>query len=157
MPCFMKLQRKWRRGNKRWNLSSKIMLLLKLKNGHYAPVYPADIDESGKIPIGEEVRATRARNPAFHRKAMALIRMLFENQDTETREEVHRKITIINCGFYDEAANKEGVVVPIPRSLSFGAMSETEFQKFYSALLDVAVIKLQSSPEEIQAELINFM
>jgi len=132
------------------------MFLLKTERGYF-PASPSDEAESSKIKIGSEVRVTRARNSQFHRKAMALIRMLYENQDQEPREEVHRKITIINCGYYDEAVNKDGVVVPIPRSISFEAMDAAEFEKFYAALLDVAVVKLKSSPEIIQQEIVNFM
>lgn len=134
-----------------------MFLTKKNSDNVYVPSWPADLEESQKVKVGSEVKVSRARNPLFHRKGMALISMLYENQSTIENKEVFRKITIINCGYYDEVKNKDGVVVPIAHSLSFDNMDASTFEKFYEALLDVAVIKLQSSPEIIQKELENFM
>ncbi len=133
------------------------MYLVKTKYGSYLPAYPADQEASAKVKIGDEVKATRARNPMFHRKFMALIRMMFENQDEIQNEEVFRKAMTINAGYFDEVKNHAGVVVPIPRSIAFDSMSAEDFEKLYSAMIDVAAVKLQAAPETIRAELENFM
>lgn len=135
------------------------MYLVKLKNGTYSPAYESDWQESNRVAVGDEVKATRARNPLFHRKFFALINLMFDNQDDykKGQEELFRKLMIINAGYYDEAVDKDGKVQRIPRSIAFENMSQADFEKLYEAMLDVAAVKLRTAKEEIQTELINFM
>lgn len=133
------------------------MILVKQKTGSYLPAFQSDKDESDRVKIGESVTAKRSRNYEFHKKFMALINLCFANQDKYKNFEVFRKIMVINAGYYDEATDKNGRVVPIAHSISFENMDAETFEKLYKDMLDVVAVKLQTSPEEVQQELINFM
>lgn len=131
------------------------MYLVKLDNGYYAPMYNKDKEESDKIAIGSEVKATKSRNARFHRKAFALLNMGFNNQDKFAEFEIYRKVNTIKAGYYDEVKSKRGVEY-MPKSLSYDKMSAEDFEKWFEDTLLVISQELQTAPEEIQNELSNF-
>jgi len=132
------------------------MYLTKLGNGQYTPSDDKSHEESQKIAVGGEIKTTKARNIKFHRKAFALLNMAFSNQDKFEQFEVYRKVMIIRAGFYDEAPTKDGEVYFIPKSLSFESMSANDFEAWFEATLNIVSKDLQSSPEDINAELQGF-
>lgn len=132
------------------------MYLTKNKVGHFIPSDDQSYTEAQKIPVGSEIKGVKARNIKFHRKAFALLNMAFENQDKFEVFEVYRKVMIIRAGFYDEAPTKHGEVYFIPKSLSFENMSATDFEAWFEATLNIVSKDLESSPEDINAELQGF-
>ena len=102
---------------------------------------PADQDSQEALQSltpGElvEVRIVKARNLEFHKKFMALVRLVFENQ------EKYRNITLlltaikIEAGWYEDGPIVKGVPTYVPKSISFGKMSAAEFHTFYCEALD---------------------
>jgi hypothetical protein len=93
-------------------------------------------------PVGEVVAcdSKRSRNIKHHRKAFALIELLFENQDrfnTVTDLLVELKIKL---GWYNEHITQAGEVVYVPRSIAFDSMSQDDFEaNFYQPLTDLAL------------------
>ena len=132
------------------------LYLIKNKSGLYSPSDEESQTASKKLAIGSEVKATQARNVGHHRKAFALLNMGFDNQDRYTSLELYRKIITIKAGYFDMVDGKEGKTYYIPKSISFEAMNQIDFQKCYDAMLEVIAKEMQTAPEQIQAELNSF-
>lgn len=104
-----------------------------------------------KVKLGGLVfaRVHQPRNPAFHRKMFALFKYAYdfwsETAPTSTYkgervlpdfERFRKDITII-AGFHHAVVNLRGEVRMEADSLSFGSMSAEEFEKLYSAVINV--------------------
>jgi len=96
-------------------------------------------DALKRFALGEEMRVTlvKPRNPKFHKKGMALLRVGFANQDSADTFEGFRKAVIISAGFFTPVTLPDGSVELNADSLSFGKMDEIEFTKVYSNMIDV--------------------
>ena len=132
------------------------MFLTKTKAGYFIPSDEKSQDEAKKISIGEEVKATKARNVKFHRKSFALLNLGFSNQDKYENFEVYRKIITIKAGFFDEVEGKDGHTYYIPRSLSFDSMSAEDFELWYEATLNVIANELETNAADVDAEINSF-
>lgn len=132
------------------------MILVKQHNSSYSPAYRSDIDESDKIKVGEEVRATRARNPKFHRLAFSLIKLGFDNQDHYKNADIYRQIISIKAGYVDWVEGKDGVKYPFARSWAFDKMGQKEFEEMFAAILEVISKELNTDDKSILANLENY-
>jgi hypothetical protein len=81
------------------------------------------------------------RNSGHHRKFMALVTMVFDNQDRYTDRETLRYDLTIEAGFWIEHVDFQGVVHRRAKSISFASMDQTEFDKLYNAFV-MAVIRV---------------
>jgi hypothetical protein len=109
-----------------------------------------------KIRLGATVLAqvTQPRNPHFHRKFFALIKfaydhwadvgepVYFRDQPIQPDFERFRKDVTILAGKYHMVATLRGEVRAEADSISFARMSESDFQKLYSGVLDVLMRKV---------------
>lgn len=132
------------------------MYLQKRKDGAFVPSSEADYEEAKKIQVGFEVKATKARNTKFHRKAFALLNLAFENQDKFDNFEIYRKVITIRSGYYNEIPDENGVVMLIPQSLSYEKMSAEKFDKWYNDTLEVISKDMQTAPQLIQQQITGF-
>ena len=99
----------------------------------------------------------RPRNPMHHRKMMALLRIVLENQEYYQTIE-HLLIAIkMATGHYDIYPMQDGNMVPSPRSISFEAMSQDEFEPFYDKALDFICEKVIPGmvKEDLQVEVLE--
>lgn len=94
--------------------------------------------ESDKLSplIGREVMAkiSQPRNIRFHRKYFALIGTALQMVDADYTMEQFRALCIAGAGYCDFVQGAEGLVA-VPRSMSFAAMDETEFDRLYQDTL----------------------
>lgn len=100
-------------------------------------------DAIARIAHGEAllIDIRRPRNLKFHRKYWALIATVFDNQERyPTREHLHVAVKLA-AGWFDSMVLEDGRLVYVPRSISFAAMDEDEFTKFYSEAVG-AIIRL---------------
>lgn len=91
---------------------------------------------------GDLVRVdlSRPRNPMHHRKGMALLRILFDNQDRHRNFNTFRTEIKIRLGCYDELVTAAGKIVYTPWRLDFAAMDQETFQtRFYGPLVQLAL------------------
>jgi len=132
------------------------MYLVKGKSGTYSPYDDGDYESSKKIKIGSIVKCNQARNYEFHKKVFALLNLGFSNQDRYTNFNLYRKVITIKAGYFDMVDGKAGKTFYIPKSISFEAMSQIEFQKFYDAVLLVISAEMETKPDDIQVELNSF-
>jgi len=86
--------------------------------------------------IGREVMATikQPRNIDFHRKYFALLGTARSMIDEDYTMEQFRALCIAGAGYCDFVQGDNGLVA-VPRSMSFAAMDETEFDRLYQDTL----------------------
>ena len=84
----------------------------------------------------KEVMASikQPRNIRFHRKYFALLGVARDMADTDLNAEQFRAYVTVGGGHCDYIESV-GQVVAIPRSISFAAMDETEFERLYQDTL----------------------
>lgn len=89
------------------------------------------------------------RNPRFHRKFFALLDVGFDAWEPnrvrksykgrameKNREQFREDITIL-AGFYEQTFDLKGRMVIRAKSISFAKMDDVEFERLYSAVIDV--------------------
>lgn len=111
---------------------------LKVTELGFMPMYDSDLEEKRKFKVGSEIVAEvkKARNIRFHKKFFGMLRLVYDNLRYSTMEAEH-----IGCfndflllvkrksglAWYSEKAG--GYVYA---SISFDAMDETMFVRFYN-------------------------
>ena len=96
------------------------------------------------------------RNPLFHKKFFALIRLGFENQEQYNNMDHYRKVMIMKAGYY-ETIETEKSTIWLPVSISFDKMSQDEFEEVFERVLDVITNELGSDRQDIVEQLNDFM
>lgn len=126
--------------------------MIKAHGGCLMPGSDEIADKLTKFKSGEmyEIEIKRTRNPAFLRKAFAFFNFCFdnwaadkveqlENMDESGQKQVFRKWLTCKAGYYDSYFNPEGGIRIEAKSLSFGNMTQEEFEACYSALINAAI------------------
>lgn len=124
------------------------LALVKTHNG-YVPSCEQDQEIFSSHKLGAVIHADfkKMRNPKFHRKFFALLNLGFDSFEPVAIEGKHGPIeknfeqfradVTILAGFYEQAYRLDGTVRTNAKSISFGSMSEHEFNKLYSAVINV--------------------
>ncbi len=136
-------------------------------------LYPADAiaeEMLHGIPDGPVMAdITRPRNPAFHRKAFAMLRYAFDNwepsvgeykgQAVEKSFERFRDDITILAGYGRPVVNIRGDVRIEAKSLSYASMDGTEFEAWYNAVINVLLrtVFTGRSEEQLEKEINQFM
>ena len=133
------------------------MFLVKNIHGHYVPSDDESYEQSKKIKVGGEVKATKARNVKHHRKYFLLIRLGYENYSKlECTEKSFRKMMQMKAGYFDPVMNGEECVFKMPLSIDFNTLSQKGFEELYEKVLPVIANELGLQNEELQKELNEF-
>lgn len=107
-----------------------------------------DVERLNKFKTGEvyEVEIKLKRNAKFHKKVFAFLNFCFahwkgdnEFQDEAKQFDVFRANLTVLAGFYDSFYNIKGEVRVEAKSLSYGSMSQEEFEQFYNAAINAAM------------------
>ena len=122
------------------------------------PLFPSDFDSKRKLKIGEtyECEIKNPRNIGFHRRFFALINLAHENCSLDMPIDAFRRYLTIKAGYFDAYDTPKGVFYDA-KSISFGSMSQDEFENLYSRVLDKVIELIGSTESDIEKELINFM
>ena len=121
---------------------------IKQPGGVLVPATDLEVEKLTKFRSGEQytVEMKLSRNPAFHRKAFAFFNFCFahwrgdnEFMDEAAQFDVFRKNLTCLAGYYDELWNIKGEVRIEAKSLSYGNMSQEEFESCYNALINAAM------------------
>jgi len=129
-----------------------------IKNRKILPLNDSDDEELRKLKFGKDYKfkVTAPRNYKFHKKFFALINLGFQNSEHgEMNFEGFRSYVIMRAGYYTETVTPTGTMY-LPDSISFANMDETEFEKLYSASINVIIKIIGFTTEDIENELINF-
>jgi hypothetical protein len=106
-------------------------VIVRVVPGGLMAVNQAECDKLERM-IGREVsaRISQPRNLAFHRKFFALLHAGLQMSGAEFNDEQFRAVCITGAGHCD-FVEVNGKLVAIPRSISFAAMDELEFDQLY--------------------------
>lgn len=99
----------------------------------------------------------RARNPRHHRKAMAMIHLIFKNQSKFGTVDQLLTYLKLRTGHFDSYI-VDGKPVVVARSIAFDALGQDEFESLYDRLLDVVVTEIVPGLKrsDIKRELLGF-
>lgn len=136
------------------------IVMKKLANGVLVPANGEEAEKLASVPVGEVVRCklTVFRNYRFLQKYMVLVKFLYEHWSARAkpiayrgtlvrpRMERFRKDLQILCGWYEPVYNVKGELRLESKSVSFSSMSEPEFEKLYSTVIDVGLEKILNDP-----------
>ncbi len=124
----------------------------------FIPAYDSDYEAKQNLKVGEIYRATikRPRNLQFHKKYFALLNLAHTNTSLNMPFESYRRFVQIKAGYFNAYKTQKGIFYD-SKSISFGSMSQDEFETLYSRVLDVVMSDLGSTKEEIEENLVNFM
>ncbi|MGR3303782.1 MAG: DUF1367 family protein [Candidatus Scalindua sp.] len=119
------------------------IVLMKMPGGYLIPATDQDKQLVDKIKTGEgiTVKYSKKRKLWFHRKYFALLNLGFDawEPDGEKSFERFRKDIVILTGHYSLVTNIKGESRAEAKSISFGNMSEDEFEEVYSITIDVLI------------------
>lgn len=147
------------------------IVLTKLANGTLAPASEADAELLKKVKRGAGVRVqlTQMRNYRFRRKWFALVGYAFEmwsdisgpieyrGQQVQPNFDRFRKDLTILAGYHNVVFNVRGEFRLEAKSISFGQMTEEEFEKLYSATIQAILTKILSGSGLSEEKLRNYV
>jgi hypothetical protein len=109
------------------------------------------------------------RNGAFHRKFFAMLNVAYLNWDNVEIETAHGKaktsqktfkdFCIVKSGHWQIDVTPEGNARYTPKSIKFGNMSQADFEKLYSDVLDVILAKFLTkwTSEDMHDAVVNYI
>lgn len=123
------------------------------------PLYDSDYDTLKKCKkntvLSFEVKAER--NSKFHRKFMALVKMVFDNQEIYQSVEDLRYDLTIEAGYFEEYVSFNGEVKRKAKSISFASMDELEFNQLYNAFVHTVIRVFKYTNEMIEENLESYL
>ena len=131
------------------------ILLLKHQKGFLYPADELEAERIAKLKVGVLVRAeiAQVRNPLFHRKFFALLRVGFDAFEVPAGTEYKgfevqkdfdqfREDVTIAAGFFTVTYRINGDPRVKAKSIRFGRMTPEEFERLYSQVADVLLQKV---------------
>lgn len=132
------------------------ILMIRQPGGSLIPATDEDAEALRKIKAGEAVRVDvkKVRNYKFLQKFFCLAKYAFDiwsetippmeyrGQPVKPDFDRFRKDLIILSGRYDATYNARGEVRLEAKSISFANMSEEDFEKLYSEVINVILSKI---------------
>lgn len=121
---------------------------------HSHMLIPSDdraCEQIKKLPIGEDfaVKIVRGRSLPQHRLFWAVLSHVAEASQWESPERLLVALKI-RLGRYDLMQMANGKVVPVPDSISFAAMTQDEFQKFFDDAVNVICAEIVPGMDSAQ-------
>ena len=132
-------------------------VLMRVMPGGLVAVNPVEAEKLEPL-LGQELMASlkAPRNIRFHRKYWALLGVALDMADTDWNLEQFRAYVTVGAGYCELLIHADGNVVSVPRSISFAAMDETEFNRLYQDTLTFICRKWVLDAEQID-KLVGFM
>lgn len=112
------------------------------------PLYDSDHDLKQRLRVGSTVRCrvSLPRNYRFHKKFFALVRLTFDNLPLPLVERwnVRSEADMLrrfkrDLGYFSSTVNEAGEREIEYRSISFAAMDEQEFERFYDDCVNLVL------------------
>ena len=114
------------------------------------PLYDSDFQMKKRLKIGTTVKCkvSNPRNYEHHKKFFALVRLTFENLPCNLAEywNIHNEEDMLrrfkrDLGYYTSTLNERGEREIEYQSISFAAMEQYEFERFYNQCIDLVLYK----------------
>ncbi len=130
------------------------IVLMKTPGGALVPADPQATEYIARLKLGAPVKAEvkRMRNYQFHKKLFALLNFAFDTwEPTEATykgqvvqknfDQFRNDVTVL-AGFGETTITLRGEVRVVAKSISFGSMSQDEFDQLYDAVCSVILAKV---------------
>lgn len=114
------------------------------------PMYDSDFDLKKRLKIGSVVKCkvSNPRNYEHHKKFFALVRLTFDNLPSNLAEswKIHNEEDMLrrfkrDLGYFTSTYNERGEREIEYQSISFAAMEQYEFERFYNQCIDLVLSK----------------
>ena len=114
------------------------------------PLYDSDHDLKQRLKVGSTVRCrvSLPRNYEFHKKFFALVRLTYDNLPLPLVErwKIHSVDDMLrrfkrDLGYFTSSVNELGEREVEYKSISFAAMDEEEFERFYNGSVNLVLGK----------------
>lgn len=125
------------------------------RNGHLVPADEHATEFLSEIGDGREiiVSVRKPRSPQHHRYFFALLRKVCENTEDWASEDELLDALKLATGHVERRMTLDGRPYLAPRSISFAAMDQTAFKRFYNRCIYLLATKvLKCSPDELMGE-----
>lgn len=137
------------------------LLMRKMIGGKLEPVDDAGRDMLGKVAPGTVLRVEmkRPRNLGHHRKFWALVSLIYQNQTHYNSPEALCDVIKVLAGYCVVTRGKGGREIHIPKSISFAAMDQTEFDQFWDRVVTVVCEQIIPglSRKDLESELLDLV
>lgn len=131
------------------------------------PIYESDYDLKKRLRVGSVVKCkvSNPRNYEHHKKFFALVRLSFDNLPSNLAEyfKVHNEEDMLrrfkrDLGYFTTTLNERGEKEIEYQSISFSAMEQHEFERFYNQCIDLVLYKYLKGidKEDLITEIENF-
>ncbi|MBR3855614.1 MAG: DUF1367 family protein [Bacteroidaceae bacterium] len=114
------------------------------------PLYDSDYDLKKRLRVGSVVKCkvSNPRNYEHHKKFFALVRLTFDNLpynlaeywNIRNEEDMLRRFKR-DLGYFRTSLNERGEKEIEYQSISFSAMEQHEFERFYNQCIDLVLYK----------------
>ena len=142
-------------------------ILCKVTPYGLVPLYDSDYDLKKRLRVGSVVKCkvSNPRNYEHHKKFFALVRLTFDNLPSNLAEywRVHNEEDMLrlfkrDLGYYTTTLNERGEKEIEYQSISFSAMEQHEFERFYNQCIDLVLYKYLKGidKEDLITEIENF-
>lgn len=131
------------------------------------PLYDSDYELKKRLRVGSVVKCkvSNPRNYEHHKKFFALVRLTFDNLPANLAEyfKVHNEEDMLrrfkrDLGYFKTNLNERGEKEIEYQSISFSAMEQHEFERFYNQCIDLVLYKYLKGidKEDLITEIENF-
>ena len=131
------------------------------------PLYDSDYELKKRLRVGSVVKCkvSNPRNYEHHKKFFALVRLTFDNLPSNLAEyfKVHNEEDMLrrfkrDLGYFKTSLNERGEKEIEYQSISFSAMEQHEFERFYNQCIDLVLYKYLRGidKEDLITEIENF-
>ena len=119
-------------------------IIMRRKAARLEPVTEVDRELLLEIPEGADltVRVSRSRSPRQHRLFWALLQIVVDNHAHYQRPEQLLEWLKVRLGYVEETVWHDGQVWFKTKSISFAAMGQDQFRKFFTESLDAIVAEV---------------
>jgi hypothetical protein len=122
-----------------------------------------------------EIDVKLPRNSKYHRKYFALLTLGFEHWDAGRKHKSYKGVEVqknfdrfreditVLAGYYEQVFGIDGKMKLVAKSISFGSMQQDEFEKLYSATINVLLDKVftkyagRAEVDEVIEQLMRFV
>jgi hypothetical protein len=124
----------------------------------FTPADESSKELTRKYKVGEVYKAdvVKPRSYAFHKLAFALLNLTYENQDRYANFEHFRKAVAIAAGHVEELIRLDGEIVYMPKSISYDALDQVQFEPVFAAMMTVCCEILKVEAPILEAEVSRY-
>lgn len=120
----------------------KPAILMQRRGAFLMACSAADAEFVEELPQGKElrVRVTQPKSPRSlrqHRLFFAMLTLVVDNLDQPLSKEALLEWVKLKLGHVEMIRLRNGEIVEVPKSISFDAMEQAEFHKFFQAAVDL--------------------